>query len=76
MPFQTLKQRGLSRSAYEQAVKEAKADLNRQKQHAETNFDGKLRAEFDLEMIRYRRAQLARTHSLEEKLEEDVCLFV
>ena len=53
-------------------MKDTKANLNRIKQQAEGSFDVKLRSEFDLEMIRYKRTQLARTHSLEEKLEEEV----
>lgn len=72
--FQSLKAQQLPRSAYEQAVKEAKANLTRHKQHVEANFEGKLHSELDVEMVKYHKVQLSRMHGLEEKLDDEVVL--
>ncbi|CAD6197439.1 unnamed protein product [Caenorhabditis auriculariae] len=61
----------MSRSSMETAMKEVKAQLNRQREQLEAEFETKQRAEADDELVRYRRSQLSRLHSLEEKLEED-----
>ncbi|PIO75163.1 hypothetical protein TELCIR_02804 [Teladorsagia circumcincta] len=67
----SLKERGLSRSAYESAVKDVKAQLTRQRTNAETAFEAKLRAELETELVRYRRAQLSMMHSNEKRLDEE-----
>ncbi|CAI4232440.1 unnamed protein product [Auanema sp. JU1783] len=67
----SLKDRGLSRVAYEQAVKETKLNLTRNKQSAEAGFENKLRSELDSEMIKYHKAQLIRLQTLEEKLDDE-----
>ncbi|KAK5966885.1 hypothetical protein GCK32_018921, partial [Trichostrongylus colubriformis] len=66
-----LKERGLSRSAYETAVKDVKAQLTRQRTNAETAFEAKLRAELETELIKYRRSQLLVVHSNEKRLDEE-----
>ncbi|KAK6060157.1 kinase domain protein [Cooperia oncophora] len=67
----SLKERGLSRSAYETAVKDVKAQLTRQRTNAETAFEAKLRAELETELVKYRRAQLSMLHSNEKRLDEE-----
>ncbi|VDO24565.1 unnamed protein product [Haemonchus placei] len=68
---QSLKERGLSRSAYETAVKDVKAQLTRQRTNAETAFEAKLRAELETELVKYRRSQLLMMHSNEKRLDEE-----
>uniref|UniRef100_A0A7I4YEX0 non-specific serine/threonine protein kinase n=1 Tax=Haemonchus contortus TaxID=6289 RepID=A0A7I4YEX0_HAECO len=67
----SLKERGLSRSAYETAVKDVKAQLTRQRTNAETAFEAKLRAELETELVKYRRSQLLMMHSNEKRLDEE-----
>nr|CDJ80577.1 Serine threonine protein kinase-related domain containing protein [Haemonchus contortus] len=68
----SLKERGLSRSAYETAVKDVKAQLTRQRTNAETAFEAKLRAELETELVKYRRSQLLMMHSNEKRLDEEL----
>ncbi|EYC39989.1 hypothetical protein Y032_0634g913 [Ancylostoma ceylanicum] len=67
----SLKERGLSRSAYETALKDVKAQLTRQRTNAEATFEAKLRAELESELVKYRRAQLHMMHSIEKRLDEE-----
>lgn len=64
----------MPRSTYENAMKEVKADLNRVKDARENDFDEKLRAELEDEIVRYRRQQLSNLHQLEEQLDDEVSL--
>lgn len=65
------KARNWPKTEYENAVRELKAALHRQKEVKESEFEARLRLEADEELIRYRRQQLSRLHSLEQKLNED-----
>ncbi|VDM65150.1 unnamed protein product [Strongylus vulgaris] len=68
----SLKESGLSRSAYEAALKDVKAKLTRQRTAAEAAFEAKLRAELETELAKYRRSQLLMMHSIERRLDEEV----
>lgn len=72
--FQSLKERGLSRTAYETALKDVKAQLTRQRSNAEAAFEAKLRGELESELVKYRRAQLLMIHNIEKRLDEEVSL--
>ncbi|ETN79982.1 kinase domain protein [Necator americanus] len=67
----SLKERGLSRTAYESALKDVKAQLTRQRTSAEAAFEAKLRAELDTELMKYRRTQLHMIHNVEKRLDEE-----
>ncbi|CCD63181.2 Serine/threonine-protein kinase SULU [Caenorhabditis elegans] len=66
-----LRSLNMPRSTYENAMKEVKADLNRVKDARENDFDEKLRAELEDEIVRYRRQQLSNLHQLEEQLDDE-----
>ncbi|KAE9414980.1 hypothetical protein Angca_003701 [Angiostrongylus cantonensis] len=67
----SLKERGLTRSAYEMTLKDIKAQLTRQRANAEAVFETKLRAELESELVKYRRSQLLLLHSTEKRLDEE-----
>ncbi|VDM58812.1 unnamed protein product [Angiostrongylus costaricensis] len=67
----SLKERGLTRSAYEMALKDIKAQLTRKRANAEAAFEIKLRAELESEVVKYRRSQLLMLHSTEKRLDEE-----
>ncbi|CAB3401325.1 unnamed protein product [Caenorhabditis bovis] len=66
-----LKSMSLTRNAYEAAVKDVKADLNRKKLVLERDYESQLQEQSDEDMIRFRRQQLSRLHSLEERLDDE-----
>ncbi|VDP17562.1 unnamed protein product, partial [Heligmosomoides polygyrus] len=68
----SLKERGLSRTAYETALKDVKAQLTRQRSNAEAAFEAKLRGELESELVKYRRAQLLMIHNIEKRLDEEL----
>ncbi|KAJ1362509.1 hypothetical protein KIN20_022083 [Parelaphostrongylus tenuis] len=71
MAKNSLKERGLTRSAYEVALKDIKAQLTKQRTNAEAAFEAKLRAELESEVMKYRRSQLLMLHSTEKRLDEE-----
>uniref|UniRef100_A0A8R1IPN9 non-specific serine/threonine protein kinase n=1 Tax=Caenorhabditis japonica TaxID=281687 RepID=A0A8R1IPN9_CAEJA len=67
-----LRSLNMPRSAYENAMKDVKMELNRVKNARETEFDEKLRTEMEEEMMGYQRKQLGSLHQLEERLDDEV----